>query len=224
MLKIAPSILGADFSILKEQVVAVEKGGADYLHLDIMDGLFVPNISFGPALIASLRPHSKMLFDAHLMVENPARYIKDFKESGCDLITVHMEACRHIHRTIEQIKNLGLEAGVALNPATPLNTLEEILPFLDLVLIMTVNPGFGGQKFIPGGLDKIKRLKAYITSRKLRAEIQVDGGVTLENAALISAAGANILVAGAAVFKAENISTAIKKLRREGENGLGNIN
>ena len=203
MLKLAPSLLAADFKRLEEQVQTVERAGAEYLHLDVMDGAFVPSISFGMPVIQSLRSCTGLVFDVHMMVEEPGRYIQDIKAAGADLICVHQEACIHLDRTVNQIKEGGLKAAVALNPATPVFTLENILPELDMVLIMSVNPGFGGQKFIPYALDKVRRVRAMADERGLETDIQVDGGVTAENAGALIQAGANVLVAGSAVFKGD---------------------
>ena len=203
MLKLAPSLLAADFKRLEEQVQTVERAGAEYLHLDVMDGAFVPSISFGMPVIQSLRSCTGLVFDVHMMVEEPGRYIQDIKAAGSDLICVHQEACIHLDRTVNQIKEAGLKAAVALNPATPVFTLENILPELDMVLIMSVNPGFGGQKFIPYALDKVRRVRAMADERGLETDIQVDGGVTAENAGALIQAGANVLVAGSAVFKGD---------------------
>ena len=203
MLKLAPSLLAADFKRLEEQVQTVERAGAEYLHLDVMDGAFVPSISFGMPVIQSLRSCTGLVFDVHMMVEEPGRYIQDIKAAGADLICVHQEACIHLDRTVNQIKEAGLKAVVALNPATPVSTLENILPELDMVLIMSVNPGFGGQKFIPYALDKVRRVRAMADERGLETDIQVDGGVTAENAGALIQAGANVLVAGSAVFKGD---------------------
>ena len=204
MLKLAPSLLAADFKRLEEQVQTVERAGAEYLHLDVMDGAFVPSISFGMPVIQSLRSCTGLVFDVHMMVEEPGRYIQDIKAAGADLICVHQEACIHLDRTVNQIKEAGLKAAVALNPATPVSTLENILPELDMVLIMSVNPGFGGQKFIPYALDKVRRVRAMADERGLETDIQVDGGVTAENAGALIQAGANVLVAGSAVFKGDS--------------------
>ena len=201
--KLAPSILAADFKRLGEQVRAVDEAGAQYIHLDVMDGAFVPSISFGMPVIQSLRSCTGLVFDVHMMVEEPGRYIQDIKAAGADLICVHQEACIHLDRTVNQIKEAGLKAAVALNPATPVSTLENILPELDMVLIMSVNPGFGGQKFIPYALDKVRRVRAMADERGLETDIQVDGGVTAENAGALIQAGANVLVAGSAVFKGD---------------------
>jgi ribulose-phosphate 3-epimerase len=201
MLKLAPSILAADFKNLGQQVAEVAEAGAMYIHLDVMDGAFVPSISFGMPVIGSLRDCTDRIFDVHMMVEEPGRYINDMKEAGADLICVHAEACNHLDRTINQIKEAGLKAGVALNPATPLSVLDFILPEVDMVLIMTVNPGFGGQKFIPYTLDKVRALRRICRERDLETDIQVDGGVTCDNVRELIEAGANVFVAGSAVFK-----------------------
>lgn len=213
MVKLAPSILSADFSALLESVKLVEDAGVDYLHVDIMDGHFVPNISFGPMVLKALKGKTKLPMDVHLMIENPDDYLEDFVSAGADLITIHVEACPHLHRSIQHIKQLGVKAGVSLNPGTPLAALEEILPDVDLVLVMTVNPGFGGQAFIESQLDKIKRLKAMIVSKGLTTLIEVDGGVTLHNAALLKEAGADILVAGSAIYGADDIQKRVEAFR-----------
>ena len=200
MKMIAPSILSADFSRLGDEIAAVEAAGADWIHIDVMDGHFVPNITIGPGLIASIRKTTRLPFDVHLMIENPERYIDDFAKAGADWITVHVEATVHLHRTIAMIREKGLKAGVSLNPATPLVQIEPILPDIDLLLIMTVNPGFGGQKFIEGSLPRIRQAKEMIRTRAPNALMEVDGGVTLKNLREIADAGAEILVAGSAVF------------------------
>lgn len=200
MLKLAPSILASDFSALGEQIAKVEKAGAEYLHIDVMDGSFVPSISFGIPIIQAIRPISNMIFDVHLMIEEPIRYVEEFAKAGADIITVHVEACKHLNRTIGRIKELGVKVGVSLNPATPLSVLDYSLQDVDMVLLMSVNPGFGGQSFIPFTLDKIKDLKEMAKKHNANFDIQVDGGINTKNVDAVIEAGANILVAGTAVF------------------------
>ncbi|MDD6881213.1 MAG: ribulose-phosphate 3-epimerase [Firmicutes bacterium] len=213
MFELAPSILSADFSKLGEDVSSIEKGGADLIHVDVMDGHFVPNISFGSAVMKSLNKITKLPYDVHLMIENPDRYLEDFVTKKTEYITVHQEACIHLHRTVQHIKGLGIKAGVSINPATSLTVIEEILDDIDLVLIMSVNPGFGGQKFIPSALSKIERLAKIRDERGLKFKIEVDGGVTLNNAAQIANAGADILVAGSAVFGADDIVNRTREFK-----------
>ncbi len=198
---LSPSILSADFSRLGEQIEAMDRAGAQYVHIDVMDGMFVPNISFGAPIIRSIRPCTDRIFDVHLMIEDPIRYVDDFVDAGADLISVHVEACRHLDRTIYSIKKRGVLAAAVLNPATPLSTLDYILPELDMVLLMGVNPGFGGQEIIPYTFDKIRDLRKMILRKGCQTDIEVDGGITLENLPDILAAGANIIVSGSAVFK-----------------------
>lgn len=206
---LAPSILAADFAHLGAQIEEVEKAGAQLLHIDVMDGHFVPSISFGIPLISSIRKASGLKFDVHLMITEPDRYIDAFADAGADMITVHAEACRHLNRTLMHIRERGLRAGVALNPATPLNVLDYVYDCTDMILVMSVNPGFGGQKFIPSAMDKIRTLKAGIDAMGKNIDIQVDGGITLDNVADINAAGANVIVSGSSVF-AGNISENVK--------------
>lgn len=213
MIKLAPSILSADFARLLEDVKKVEKAGCEYLHIDVMDGHFVPNITLGPGIVKSLRKDVDMVFDAHLMIENPDNYIKEFADAGCDIIVVHQEACTHLHRTIQNIKSHGIKAGVALNPATPIETIKYVLQDVDMVLLMSVNPGFGGQSYIPVVTEKIKELKALIDEMNLDIDIEVDGGVKPSNIAEVVNAGANVIVAGSAIFNAGNIDEAVKSLR-----------
>lgn len=213
MLELSPSLLSADFTNLKSEMEVLDKNGVKYLHLDVMDGMFVPNISFGPMIIKQLRPLTNMIFDVHLMIENPDRYVQNFKDAGADILTVHYEACKHLHRTVSYIKSLGMKAGVSLNPATNIDVLDYVLEDLDLVLIMSVNPGFGGQSFIPSAIDKIKNLKAKIRERNLNVIVEVDGGVKTTNVKDVIEAGADLIVSGSDVFAdKENRIRAYKEI------------
>ena len=214
MKKIAPSILSADFSRLGDEIRAIEAAGADYVHIDVMDGHFVPNITIGPLIVDAVRKVTSLTLDVHLMIENPDRYIPDFAAAGADIIVVHAEATSHLHRSIQLIKSLGKKAGVSLNPATPLKALDYVIEDLDLVLLMTVNPGFGGQSFIDACLPKIHSLRAMLDRRGSEAELEVDGGVKPANIARISHAGADVFVAGSAVFGASDYAATISEMKR----------
>ncbi len=215
MIKIAPSILSADFAALAEEIARVEEAGADLLHVDVMDGHFVPNLTIGPPVVGAIRKRTRLPLDVHLMIEAPERYLQAFAAAGADLLTVHVEACPHLHRVLAQIKEVGARAGAALNPSTPLGTVEYVLDDLDLVLVMSVNPGFGGQAFIPTAYRKVRALKTLLGGRSI--EISVDGGVTAEHAGRLASAGASILVAGSAIFGAADPGEALRRLRSAAE-------
>ncbi len=215
-LKIAPSILAADFGRLADEVAAVEAGGADWIHIDVMDGHFVPNITVGPPIVEAIRRVTKLPLDVHLMITNPDDYLSVFRDAGADILTVHRETCPHLHRTVQAIKDLGAKAGVSLNPATDLGSLEEILPDLDLLLLMSVNPGFGGQSFIPAVMAKIRKARDRIDDTSLQMELEVDGGISPDNAAAVVHAGATILVAGSAIFNAPKYDTIIHQMHQAG--------
>lgn len=214
MIKLAPSLLSADFARLGEEIARAEAGGADWIHVDVMDGRFVPNITIGPPVIKRLRKTTKMPFDVHLMIEEPGRHIEDFVKAGADIVTVHWEACTHLHRTVNGIKEMGVKAGVSINPATPVALLEDILDQVDLILVMSVNPGFGGQSFIPGSIKKIQQLFNMKKRYNLGFEIEVDGGINLENAREVALAGATVLVAGSAIYNASSVEERIRQFRQ----------
>jgi len=216
MIKIAPSILAADFAKLGEEVKEVEAAGAELIHIDVMDGHFVPNISFGAIALEAIRPISTLPMDVHLMIENPDQYIEQFAKAGADYITVHVEACRHLHRTIQLIRSFGVKPGVVLNPHTPIESITHILEDIDMVLFMTVNPGFGGQKFIPSVLPKVEALSSMVKERGLNIDIEIDGGITAETIVPCVKAGANIFVAGSAIYSKEDRAAALQEIKRAG--------
>ncbi len=215
MIKIAPSILSADFGRLAQEIKAVETAGADVIHIDVMDGHFVPNLTIGPLVVRAIRDVTQLPFDVHLMITNPDAFIEEFAKAGADWISVHVETCPHLHRTISRIKEHGKKAGVVLNPATPLSMLDYVLEEIDYVLIMSVNPGFGGQKFIPSALRKIKELKALLSSRGLDIPVEIDGGINLETITAVVKAGADILVAGSAIFGTKDYQATLKAFRQK---------
>lgn len=215
MKKISPSILSADFGRLAEEVKAVEEAGADYIHIDVMDGHFVPNITIGPFVVAAVKKITKLPLDVHLMIENPECYVPEFARAGADIITVHAEATHHLHALVMQIKELGKKAGVSINPATPVHSLGQIITDLDLVLVMSVNPGFSGQSFIPASLNKIKKVRSIMDKRGSKAELEVDGGIKIDNIAEVSKAGADVFVAGSAIYGSDDYAATIKAMRKE---------
>jgi len=213
MIKVAPSILSADFTMIRDAVKMLEEAGADYIHCDVMDGMFVPNITFGQYMVRDLKKHTKLPLDVHLMIEKPERYVKEFAQAGADIITVHPEATAHLDRTLQIIRSEGKKCGAALNPHTPLDAIEYVLEYMDMVLLMSVNPGFGGQEFIPYVLEKAAKLKEMIRARGLKLDIEMDGGIGAENADTVRGAGVNVLVAGSAVFFADDPKSVIRALK-----------
>lgn len=222
MIKIAPSILSANFAKLQDEVKEVEKAGADLIHIDVMDGHFVPNITMGPIVVEALRPVTNLPLDVHLMIENPDLYIEAFAKAGADWISVHVEACRHLHRTIQLIRSFGVKPGVVLNPHTPIESIQHILEDVDFVLLMTVNPGFGGQKFISSVVPKIEALSKLIKDRGLNVEIEIDGGINEETIVTCAKAGANVFVAGSAIYNKDDRELALKQIKNAGEAALHN--
>lgn len=220
MIKIAPSILAADFSKLAEEVIEVERAGAELIHIDVMDGHFVPNITMGPIVVEALRPITKLPLDVHLMIENPDQYIESFAKAGADYITVHVEACPHLHRTIQLIRSYGVKPGVVLNPHTPIETIQHILEDVDMVLFMTVNPGFGGQKFIHSVISKVKQLADIIQEKGLSIEIEIDGGINAETIIPCAEAGATIFVAGSAIYSQQDRAKALQDIKNAGERAM----
>lgn len=220
MIKIAPSILAADFAKLGQEVLEVEKAGADWIHVDVMDGHFVPNITMGPIVVDALRPLTKLPLDVHLMIENPDRYIEEFAKAGADYITVHVEACPHLHRTIQLIRSFGVKPGVVLNPHTPVEAVQHILEDIDLVLFMTVNPGFGGQKFIHSVIPKVQQLSEWIKEKKLSVEIEIDGGINEETIVPCAKAGATVFVAGSAIYSKADRAHALQSIKKAGEEAV----
>ncbi|MGL4345762.1 MAG: ribulose-phosphate 3-epimerase [Cellulosilyticaceae bacterium] len=211
MIHLAPSILSADFANLERDVKKVEAAGATFIHVDVMDGHFVSNITLGAPIAKAIKPHFKGVMDVHLMISNPEKYLEDFQQAGADILTVHLEACTHIHGTLQRIRSLGMKAGVAINPGTPVSSLESIMDEVDMILVMSVNPGFGGQSFIPYSLEKIKQVKALVNQTGRDILIQVDGGIGLDNAGEVIAAGANVIVAGSAVYNAPDVTARVQE-------------